>query len=98
MSQPASGQSDLIRRLADNDKGVRDRAIKAIRDWLAKRSEVSETDMLKIWKGVFYCTWRSRRFGSPLLPWTPRLTSLACPHQVFGCRTRLPFSKNWLKT
>ena len=55
MSQAPSGQSALIRRLADNDKGVRDRSIALIRDWLAKRASVSETDMLKIWQGVFYC-------------------------------------------
>jgi ribosomal RNA-processing protein 1 len=52
----ADSSTDLIRRLAHNDKPVRDRAVRAVSEWLAKRKEVGEMDMLKIWKGVFYCT------------------------------------------
>jgi hypothetical protein len=48
-------KAELYRRLAHNDKAVRDRGVKMLRDFLAKRKNISEIGMMKIWKAVFYC-------------------------------------------
>eukprot|EP00466_Bigelowiella_natans_P015203 jgi/Bigna1/33528/e_gw1.2.325.1 len=57
------GQPDahakLARLLAHNDKRIRDNTVKKIRRWISKRGEVSHLDLLKIWKGLFYCFWMS---------------------------------------
>ena len=45
----------LAKRLAHNEKEVRDQGMKSLKQWLFKRKEVSEMDMMKIWKGLFYC-------------------------------------------
>ncbi len=61
----ASGTADdgayvkLARRLAHNDKKVRDSTVKNLRRWLSKHDSVSKLDLMKIWKGLFYCFWMS---------------------------------------
>jgi ribosomal RNA-processing protein 1 len=39
------------------DKKTRDQALTSLRTFLSGRSEISELDLLKLWKGLFYCTW-----------------------------------------
>merc|ERR1739838_181874 len=49
----------FAQRLSDNDKKIRDRAVKKLRKYLAVKSSngpgFTEDDMIKIWKGLFYC-------------------------------------------
>ncbi|KAI9019042.1 nucleolar protein,Nop52-domain-containing protein [Hyaloraphidium curvatum] len=45
--------------LASTEKSDRDRAVRAIASWLRNRSDVSETELAKLWKGIFYCFWLS---------------------------------------
>ncbi|XP_070581352.1 ribosomal RNA processing protein 1 homolog A-like [Ptychodera flava] len=59
-----SAEVHFAQRLAANEKKVRDRAVKNLRKWVSVRSQsdenaFSETDLLKIWKGLFYCMWMS---------------------------------------
>lgn len=48
----------------DTDKDIRDNALDSLRTYLGGRSEISELDLLKLWKGLFYCT----LLGSSFLP------------------------------
>lgn len=50
---------NLAKRLAHNDKKVRDSSIKSLRKWLLRRSELDDVSLMKIWKGLFYCFWMS---------------------------------------
>ncbi len=43
------------KKLAAIEKPVRDRGVKALSRWLSKRNTLSELDLLKIWKGLYYC-------------------------------------------
>lgn len=52
-------KNTLVKKLAHNDKIVRDKSIRLLKKWLVKRKEIGEMDMLKIWKGIFYCFWMS---------------------------------------
>lgn len=49
----------LARRLAHNDVAVRNKAVKMVTLWLVKRSDIGASDMIKLWKGLFYCYWMS---------------------------------------
>ncbi|KAJ8770181.1 hypothetical protein K2173_011516 [Erythroxylum novogranatense] len=52
--------SSLIRQLAASDNKTRNRAIRTVlKTWLPSESEISEEDMKKLWKGLFYCVWHS---------------------------------------
>jgi len=53
-------QLAFARKLAHNDLKVRNKAVKRLRLWLSKRGDDNtETDLLKLWKGLFYCMWMS---------------------------------------
>jgi ribosomal RNA-processing protein 1 len=47
--------SPFMRNLASSDKRTRDSALASLRAFLSSRSEISELDLLKLWKGLFYC-------------------------------------------
>jgi ribosomal RNA-processing protein 1 len=37
------------------DKEVRDQALESLRTYLGAQSQIAELDLLKLWKGLFYC-------------------------------------------
>ncbi|XP_027008274.1 ribosomal RNA processing protein 1 homolog B-like isoform X3 [Tachysurus fulvidraco] len=52
----------LAQRLASNEKPIRTKALKTLRTYIRLRSQKAEggftsEDLLKIWKGLFYCLW-----------------------------------------
>lgn len=59
MAAPAATEIRFARRLADNDKAVRDKAVKKLRTWLHKQHGLSELDNCKLWRGLFFCMWMS---------------------------------------
>ncbi|XP_062455359.1 ribosomal RNA processing protein 1 homolog B [Rhea pennata] len=62
---PAALQAPEIQfaqRLAANEKRIRDRAVKKLRSYISVRTQrpaggFSQEELLKIWKGLFYCMW-----------------------------------------
>ncbi|KAJ9689383.1 hypothetical protein PVL29_014862 [Vitis rotundifolia] len=50
---------DRIRHLASCDKSTRDEALRLLHTWFPSQSQVSEEDMKKIWKGLFYSLWHA---------------------------------------
>ncbi|KAE8728290.1 hypothetical protein F3Y22_tig00004620pilonHSYRG00011 [Hibiscus syriacus] len=59
MTGSGEGQS-LIKQLAACDKSSRDRAVRSLlKSWLPSQSEVSDDEMKKLWKGLFYCVWHA---------------------------------------
>ncbi|KIV98892.1 uncharacterized protein PV09_09339 [Verruconis gallopava] len=55
----ASPAPSFMKQLAANEKSVRDRAVDSLRIYLRSRKEFSEIELLKLWKGLFYCMWMS---------------------------------------
>lgn len=55
MAGPAGGGYGFGKLLASTEKADRDKAVRAIGAWLVKRSDVSDQDLAKLWKGIFYC-------------------------------------------
>ena len=54
-------QSPFIKQLAANDRPTRDAAVSALRGYLSGRRSLSELELLKLWKGLFFCMWMSDR-------------------------------------
>jgi len=54
---PDSNEIRFGKLLASNEKKIRDRAVLALEFWLKQRKGLTELDLLKIWKGLFYCMW-----------------------------------------
>ncbi|XP_068686639.1 ribosomal RNA processing protein 1 homolog B-like [Montipora foliosa] len=56
-------EEHFAKKLANNEKKIRDRAVKKLRAWIRSRPKdgqgFSDVDLLKIWKGLFYCMWMS---------------------------------------
>ncbi|XP_072253884.1 ribosomal RNA processing protein 1 homolog B-like isoform X2 [Leuresthes tenuis] len=62
MSSVQEPEVQLAQRLASNEKPVRTRAIKKLRKYISVRSQreaggFSGDELLKLWKGLFYCLW-----------------------------------------
>ncbi|KAF9278652.1 hypothetical protein BGZ68_008439 [Mortierella alpina] len=51
--------SPFGKRLAANDKKTRDKAVKALGRWISTKKEFSHLELMKLWKGLFYCVWMS---------------------------------------
>ncbi|VFR00881.1 unnamed protein product [Cuscuta campestris] len=49
----------LIKYLASCSAPVRSRSLRLLEGWLLNQSDISDDDMKKFWKGLFYCLWHS---------------------------------------
>ncbi|XP_069745220.1 ribosomal RNA processing protein 1 homolog A-like isoform X4 [Narcine bancroftii] len=61
MAAPAA-EIQFAQCLASNEKRLRNRAVRKLRRYLSARSQLlsggfSQEELLKIWKGIFYCMW-----------------------------------------
>ena len=55
----AHSDSKFARALGSVDYHTREAGLRAMTAWLARRGAVAEDDLLKLWKGIFYCFWHS---------------------------------------
>ncbi|KAF2131319.1 hypothetical protein P153DRAFT_286846 [Dothidotthia symphoricarpi CBS 119687] len=47
----------FIKSLASSEKKIRDNALESLRTYLTAQKQIAELDLLKLWKGLFYCLW-----------------------------------------
>uniref|UniRef100_A0A671LX29 Ribosomal RNA processing protein 1 homolog A-like n=1 Tax=Sinocyclocheilus anshuiensis TaxID=1608454 RepID=A0A671LX29_9TELE len=61
MASTREAEIVFAQKLASNEKPVRSRALVKLRKYISARSETAggfrEEELLKIWKGLFYCMW-----------------------------------------
>ncbi|KAJ3085822.1 hypothetical protein HK102_013797 [Quaeritorhiza haematococci] len=50
---------NFAKSLAHTEKKVRDKAFRALTRWLTAKPNISDLELLKLWKGLFYCFWMS---------------------------------------
>lgn len=53
------GNSAFARALGSPDYQTREKGVAALTRFLLRKTELSESDTMKIWKGLFYCFWHS---------------------------------------
>ena len=59
--------------------------------WLASKSKVEEDDLLKLWKGIFYCFWHSDKAPVQVQPATSSSPSISgCSLSIAPIEPYLP--------
>ncbi|KAH7310540.1 nucleolar protein NOP52 variant [Stachybotrys elegans] len=56
-----ASQMPFIRNLASSDRKLRTASIDSLKTFIGSRKEMSETDALKLWKGLYYALWMTDR-------------------------------------
>ncbi|KAI1315876.1 hypothetical protein EDD11_000252 [Mortierella claussenii] len=59
VSSAKDSSSPFGKKLAANDKQTRDKAVKALGKWISKKTDFTHLELMKLWKGLFYCMWMS---------------------------------------
>ncbi|KAJ5224616.1 uncharacterized protein N7469_008119 [Penicillium citrinum] len=54
-------KTPFVRDLASSDRKVRDKAVESLTLFLRSRTDLSVLDLLKLWKGLFFCFYHSDR-------------------------------------
>ncbi|KAF2401351.1 hypothetical protein EJ06DRAFT_542683 [Trichodelitschia bisporula] len=54
-----AANSSFLKQLGSSDKRKRDHAVDSLRNFLQHRNQLDELELLKLWKGLFYCMWMS---------------------------------------
>jgi ribosomal RNA-processing protein 1 len=57
--QQEDGNSKFARALGSTDYGTREKGLQALSRFLVHKESMSELDMMKLWKGLFFCFWHS---------------------------------------
>jgi hypothetical protein len=76
-----TGNSKFARALGSTDYRTRQQGLQALSRWLLHRPAVSELDMMKLWKGIFFCFWHSDK--EPVQVWL-----CGCGRLWWWCRAR----------
>ncbi|XP_057261019.1 ribosomal RNA processing protein 1 homolog B [Pezoporus wallicus] len=100
---PAAVQPPEIQfaqRLAANEKRIRDRALKKLRGYISVRTQraaggFSQEELLKIWKGLFYCMWMQDK---PLLQEELANNISQLIHAIENTETRRLFIQTFWQT
>ncbi|KAL3480137.1 nucleolar protein,Nop52-domain-containing protein [Aspergillus californicus] len=79
-------KTPFVRELASSDKKIRDKATESLALFLRSRTDLSLLELLKLWKGLFFCFYHSdrpltqqalaRNLSYGLIPTLPRATLL----------------------
>ncbi|KAJ9647775.1 hypothetical protein H2199_001549 [Coniosporium tulheliwenetii] len=56
MASPTQN-SPFLKQLTSSDRRKRDQAVDSLRTYLSGRTTFEEIELLKLWKGLFYCMW-----------------------------------------
>eukprot|EP01122_Echinamoeba_exundans_P011087 TRINITY_DN4290_c0_g1_i1.p1 TRINITY_DN4290_c0_g1~~TRINITY_DN4290_c0_g1_i1.p1 ORF type:complete len:596 (+),score=159.79 TRINITY_DN4290_c0_g1_i1:59-1789(+) len=54
-------QIQLGRRLAATEKKTREKALKLVESFVSKSTSLTELDLMKLWKALYYCIWMQDR-------------------------------------
>ncbi|KAJ3191290.1 hypothetical protein HK101_007901, partial [Irineochytrium annulatum] len=52
-------QAGFGKLVASSDKKTRDQAVDRLIHWLQEKDDIDDLELLKLWKGLFYCFWMS---------------------------------------
>ncbi|KAJ3293553.1 hypothetical protein HK104_004368 [Borealophlyctis nickersoniae] len=59
MSEEEPQPSSFGKRLAHTEKAIRDAAVRTLTKWLVSNETITDLELRKLWKGLFYCFWMS---------------------------------------
>ncbi|KAL2043413.1 hypothetical protein N7G274_003719 [Stereocaulon virgatum] len=68
----SNGQNTpFVKQLAANDRPTREKALESLRTYLTSGRTFTSTDLLKIWKGLFFCESSTSTQNTPTPPPSP---------------------------
>ena len=60
ITNPTTDQLTFAKALASPDKGTRDKTVLSLVRYFSKNNnDMTELEMLKLWKALYYCFWLS---------------------------------------
>lgn len=77
--------SKFARALGSTDFHTREAGLQAVTAWMARRPDMEELEMLKLWRAVFYAFWHSDKAHVQVrggLRWLPPAGALACQRRL----------------
>lgn len=100
MASTQEAEIIFAQKLASNEKPIRSKALLKLRKYIHVRSEketggFSEVELLKIWKGLFYCLWMQ---DMPLLQEELSTKISALLHSFRTADSQLLYFKTFLQT
>lgn len=72
-----SGESKFARALGSVDYHTREGGLQALTTWLSRRHDIAELELLRLWKGIFYCFWHSDKIAVQVGLWACAESCLA---------------------
>lgn len=82
--QEDDGNSKFARALGSVDNQTREKGLQALTIWLSKKEDLTEQDLKRLWKGIFYCFWHADkapfqvRYLTRVLNLNPLNSLIAC--------------------
>ncbi|KAI4117178.1 MAG: hypothetical protein LQ345_002529 [Seirophora villosa] len=76
-------ESPFVKELASSDRRTREKALESLRIYLSSNRQLTDIELLKLWRGLFFCLWHTppplpsqnlcASLSTLLLPLPPRL-------------------------
>ncbi|CAL8583270.1 hypothetical protein XPA_008899 [Xanthoria parietina] len=91
---PEVQETPFVKQLASSDRKTREDALESLRTYLLYNRHLTEIELLKLWRGLFFCKFRFRSvfFSFPGLRWIAfgyvGSSSIALDHTAHGTRNR----------
>jgi Nucleolar protein,Nop52 len=63
-----NGECGLARALGSNSWQTREHGLKSVSLWLSRKSDISDKDVMRLWKAIFYCYWHSDQSPVQVIP------------------------------
>ncbi|MCJ1388655.1 hypothetical protein MMC18_001504 [Xylographa bjoerkii] len=76
-------QTPFVKQLASSDRPIREKALDSLRTYLTSSRPFTDLELLKLWKGLFFCMWHSDR------PIPQQRLALALSHLLLPLPTSL---------
>ncbi|MCJ1439201.1 hypothetical protein MMC27_008592 [Xylographa pallens] len=76
-------QTPFVKQLASSDRPTREKALDSLRSYLGSSRSFTDLELLKLWKGLFFCMWHSDR------PIPQQRLALALSHLLLPLSTTL---------
>ncbi|XP_024919551.1 ribosomal RNA processing protein 1 homolog A isoform X3 [Cynoglossus semilaevis] len=100
MSSNLEPEIQFAQKLASNEKPIRTRALKKLRKYIIARSQretggFTNDELLKLWKGLFYCLWMQDK---PILQENLSTQISSLIHSFQNLDSQLLFLESFMKT
>ncbi|KAL8666519.1 MAG: hypothetical protein Q9202_001317 [Teloschistes flavicans] len=62
---PDARETPFVKDLASSDRQTRESALESLRQFVTTHRTLTDLDLLKLWRGLFFCLWHTPHIPSP---------------------------------